>query len=194
MVHKLRNRDVCHTSPRPNQAQSSFKTQKRQVLHSTPQHKQLKQKDAQNYHVIMADVSNIGQLTMPTLQQSDDTISVNYSAVFEATSNTKNIVKLQNAVDESIFKHTFGKRNGVSLYAVKKSLREEYSYKSVRSLKPISRYVAFAIKNGKFQQITGHGASGTFRLNRDIHVSHVRRLGGLRKVSCNSKAKRKQTN
>lgn len=80
----------------------------------------------------MEDVSNIGQLTMPTLQQSDDTISVNYSAVFEATINTKNIVKLQNAVDESIFKHTFGKRNGVSLYAVKKSLREEYSYKSDR--------------------------------------------------------------
>lgn len=41
MVHKLRNRDVCHTSPRPNQIQRNFIKTHTGPVHSTPDYNKI---------------------------------------------------------------------------------------------------------------------------------------------------------
>lgn len=183
MVHKLRNRDVCHTSPRPNQIQSFLtKTYTRHVGHSAPDYnKILGQRNVLSKRSVLADMSNVEQASTLQFNQREGGRSDNISATFYNLNNPTSHIKLHNIIDGYVFTHTFGKRGGVSLYAVKKSLREEQPYNSDKTLKLVSRYIAFSIKTGKFQQITGQGAAGTFRLNRSIHNGHLERLRRLRK-------------
>ncbi|XP_039948109.1 uncharacterized protein LOC126751386 [Bactrocera neohumeralis] len=188
MVHKLRNRDICQSSPRSNQMQSRLaKTFMGNIGHSTPKHNEiLRQRNVLSKRSVLVNMSNVGQDSTIRLNQREGGRSDNICATFNNLNNSKSQIKLHNIIDGYIFSHTFGKKSGVSLYAVKKSLREEQPYNSYRTSKQVSRYIAFSIKTGKFQQITGQGAAGTFRLNRSIHNGHLETLRRLRKVSLQS--------
>ncbi|XP_011186002.1 uncharacterized protein LOC105214335 [Zeugodacus cucurbitae] len=189
MVHKLRNRDVCQTSPRPNQMRSNFE---RNVVHSTPDYKKiLKPRNVISHRSVLVDLSNVERASTVRLNQGEEELSNNVSTIINDLNSSKPNIKLHKLIDEYIFSHTFGKRGGVSLYAIKKSLREEQPYNSNRTSRNVSRYIALSIKTGRFQQITGQGAAGTFRLNRSIHNNH--RLRRLRKVSLMSRTIQRQT-
>ncbi|XP_053947113.1 uncharacterized protein LOC128855904 [Anastrepha ludens] len=182
MVHKLRDRDVCQTSPRPSQVQSAlFSPEQRTVAHSTPNHK----RQMQPLETIQSSLLEAHFPTI-TLNQWQEEISFDNSADLYDLNVPKYKLKLHKLVDKYIFAHTFKKRSGVSLYTIRKALKEEHSCHPLRFGKPVSRYIALGIATGKFRQITGYGASGTFRLNRTIHAKYAHQLRKLHKVSSHS--------
>ncbi|XP_054729800.1 histone H1.2-like [Anastrepha obliqua] len=187
MVHKLRDRDVCQTSPRPSQVQSAlFSPEQRTVAHSTPNHKRQMQPESNS--VLETIPSSLLEAHFPTitLNQWQEEISLDNSADLYDLNVSKYKLKLHKLVDKYIFSNTFKKRSGVSLYAIRKALKEEHSCHPFRIGKPVSLYIALGIATGKFRQITGHGASGTFRLNRTIHAKYAHQLRKLHKVSSHS--------
>ncbi|XP_036324876.1 uncharacterized protein LOC118738072 [Rhagoletis pomonella] len=191
MVHKLRSRDICHTSPRSNQIRADLYGETQgTVTHSTPNHHQRKREDINSpikriQNSMLKNVSQVEHLRPLMFNQRREEM-LNVESSITGLNVTHYELKLRKLVDECIFSHTFKKRRGVSLYAIKKAIRENHSYNPITFSKPVSQYIASSIATGKLCQTTGHGASGTFRLNRTEHKKYVRQLQNLRKVSSQS--------
>lgn len=83
---------------------------------------------------VLGDMSNVEQASTLILNQRKGGIPNNVSNIFNDLNNSTSDIKLHKLIDEYIFSHTFRKRGGVSLYAVKKSMREDQLYNSDRGM------------------------------------------------------------
>lgn len=77
-------------------------------------------------------------------------------------------------IDEIIFQQTFKRFGGISLFAIKKHLNEEYHYNSHRYRRLIRNYIVESLANGNLQQASGKGASGSVRLSNNKHRKFAR--------------------